>query len=66
MSNETVDVAASGDLAVYRAAYSYRYTGSGSGNIVTENGNWAAAFKRQPDGTMKLAWTMGADLPPQR
>ena len=39
-TNETVDVGASGDLAVYRATYAYTFTDAGTKAVMTEQGNW--------------------------
>ena len=63
-SDETVDVAASGDMAVYRAPYRFTFTNPATGQPATETGNWVAVFTRQPDGRMKLSKDMVLDLPP--
>jgi uncharacterized protein (TIGR02246 family) len=63
VSDETVDAAASGDLAVYRATYRFTYTDPGTHRVTTEVGNWVAIFKRQEDGTMKLATDIVSDMP---
>ncbi len=62
-SNETVDVARSGDLAVYRATYAFTYTDPKTHSPTTERGNWIAAYHPQADGTLKLIWSIGADTP---
>ena len=63
VSNEVVDVAASGDLAVWRASYSYSYTDPVTKQPKTELGNWVVGWKRQADGTMKEAWGVVSDTP---
>lgn len=55
VSDETVDVAASGDLAVYHATYRFTFTNPATKQPATEVGNWVAVFKRQPDGTLKMS-----------
>lgn len=62
-SDETVDVAASGDLAVYRAVYRFTFTNPATGQPAVETGNWVAVFARQADGSMKLSKDMVLDLP---
>ena len=64
LADEKVDVAGSGEFAVYRARYAYRFTDPKTKAVMVERGNWAAAFRRQGDGSMKLVWTMGADAGP--
>jgi ketosteroid isomerase-like protein len=64
LSDETVDVAASGDLAVYRATYRFHFTNPETKTVATETGNWIAGYKAQPDGALKLAWSIGADTGP--
>ena len=52
--DETVDVASSGDLAVYRGTYNE--DNSRAGVLVTHKTNFIAEFKRQDDGTWKIVW----------
>ena len=63
--DETVDVASSGDLAVYRGIYN-EDNGS-AGVVTTHKTNFLAEFKRQSDGSMKIVWysvsNMGAPHP---
>ena len=61
VSDETVDVAASGDLAVHHAAYRFTFTNPATKQPATEAGNWVAVFKRQPDGAMKMSKDIIAD-----
>lgn len=63
VSNEVVDVAASGDLAVYRSTYSYTFTKPGTQEATTETGNFLLGYKKQADGKLKVAWTMLSDTP---
>jgi len=58
--DETVDVASSGDLAVYRG--SYNEDNSGEGMIMTHRTNFIAEFKRQSDGSWKMAWYIVANM----
>jgi len=64
LMDEVVDVAASGDLAVYRATYRFHFTNPETRTVATETGNWIAGYKTQPDGSLKLAWSIGADTGP--
>ncbi len=52
--DETVDVAGSGDLAVYRGTYNE--DNSRNGVLMTHKTNFLAEFKRQSDGSWKIAW----------
>ncbi|HLZ51904.1 MAG TPA: hypothetical protein VKP61_14220 [Candidatus Acidoferrum sp.] len=52
--NETVDVASSGDLAVYRGTYNE--DNSHAGVLMTHKTNFIAEFKRQSDGSWKIVW----------
>jgi ketosteroid isomerase-like protein len=58
VANETVDVAASGEMAVYRSTYVFNGTDSKTKKAFTENGNYLAGFKKQPDGSWKIAWSV--------
>ena len=58
--DETVDVASSGDLAVYRG--SYNEDNSGEGMIMTHRTNFISEFKRQSDGSWKMAWYIVANM----
>ena len=63
--DETVDVARSGDLAVYRGIYDE--DNGNAGVVMTHKTNFIAEFKRQSDGSMKIVWysvsNMGAPHP---
>lgn len=52
--DETVDVANSGDLAVYRGTY--HEDNGHKGVLMTHKTNFIAEFKRQPDESWKIAW----------
>ncbi|MGB7655651.1 MAG: nuclear transport factor 2 family protein [Novosphingobium sp.] len=64
VSDAVVDVAASGDLAVWRATYNYTYTDPATKKAKTEVGNWVVGWKRGADGQMKEAWGVVSDTPP--
>ncbi|MBA3895991.1 MAG: hypothetical protein H0X36_02385 [Sphingomonadaceae bacterium] len=63
VSGETVDVAASGDMAVWRATYAYNFTDLKAKAPATEHGNWLLGYKAQPDGSWKLTWGVVSDTP---
>lgn len=63
VSDETVDVAASGELAVYHATYHFTFTNPANKRPMVEVGNWVAVFTRQPDGSMKMSKDMVLDMP---
>jgi ketosteroid isomerase-like protein len=52
--DETVDVASSGDLAVYRGTYNE--DSSSAGMPMTHKTNFIAEFKRQSGGAWKIVW----------
>lgn len=64
VSDETVDVAASGDLAIYHATYRFSFTNPATKQPFVEVGNWVAIFKRQPDGVMRLSTDIVSNTPP--
>ena len=54
--DETVDVAASGDLAVYRGTY---WQDSTDHNVpMTQKVNFIAGFRKQPDGAWQITWSV--------
>jgi ketosteroid isomerase-like protein len=57
---EHVDVAASGDLAIYRSIYNE--DGSKDGVPMTHKVNFVAEFKRQADGSWKMPWYVVSPL----
>jgi ketosteroid isomerase-like protein len=62
--NETVDVAASGDVAVYRSTY--RESGTRAARPNTHNINFLAGYRRQVDGPWKIAWYIVSPTGPSR
>lgn len=56
--DETVDVAAAGDMAVYRGTY--WQDSSANGRPVTQRVNFVAGFHRDRDGSWKIAWSVVA------
>lgn len=58
--DETVDVASSGDLAVYRGTY--HEDNRIDGVLTTHKTNFIAEFKRQSDGSFKMAWYIVANM----
>ena len=52
--DETVDVASSGDLAVYRGTYNE--DSSSAGAPMTHKTNFTAEFKRHSDGLWRIVW----------
>lgn len=52
--DETVDVAAGADMAIYRGTY---HEDHGGGDVLmTHKTNFLAEFKRQGDGSWKMVW----------
>jgi ketosteroid isomerase-like protein len=64
VSDETVDMAASADLAVYRSTYAYTSTDPKTKKLGVEHGNWLLGYRRQPDGSWKVAWTVISNTSP--
>jgi ketosteroid isomerase-like protein len=52
--DETVDVASSGDLAIYRGTYNE--DNGRAGVLMTHKTNFIAEFKRQSDGSWRIVW----------
>lgn len=52
--DETVDVASSGDLAIYRGTYNE--DSSSAGVPITHKTNFIAEFRRQGDGPWMIVW----------
>ena len=63
VGDEAIEVAASGDLAVWRATYSYTFTDPKTNQPKTEVGNWVVMWKRGSDGAMKETWSVVSDTP---
>jgi ketosteroid isomerase-like protein len=64
LANESVDVAASGDMAVYHSTYVITVTDPKTKKPVTENGNYLAGYKPQADGSWKIEWSVVSDTGP--
>jgi ketosteroid isomerase-like protein len=60
LGNETVDVADSGEMAVYRTSYRFVSTDPKTKADATERGNWLIGYK-QVDGKWKIAWNVVSD-----
>lgn len=58
--SETVDVAGSGDLAVYRGTYNE--DNGRAGRLMTHKTNFIAEFKRQRNGSWKMDWYVVANM----
>jgi ketosteroid isomerase-like protein len=63
VSDETVDVAKSADMAVHRATYAYTVNDPKTGKQATEHGNWILGYKKE-GGAWKIAWNVVSDTPP--
>lgn len=64
VSNEKIDVAASGEMAVYRADYAFTMTDSRTRKRVIERGNWIIGYKTVADGSRKVAWNVVSNTAP--
>lgn len=64
LGDQVIDVAAAGDMAIDRATYDYAYTDPQTHQTKLESGNWVMCFKKQADGTWKLAWSVLSDTGP--
>lgn len=64
VSNETVDVAEAGDLAIYRATYAFTMTSPRTKTPVVESGNWVVALKPNSSGTWQIVWNVVSDTGP--
>ena len=63
VADAAVDVAASGDMAVYRATYVLTFTDPKTKAPATEHGNYLAGYKQQADGSWKMTWSVVSDVP---
>jgi ketosteroid isomerase-like protein len=57
---ESVEMAASGDMAVYRADYVLSRADPNTGRPVAERGNWLMGYKLI-SGTWKIVWSVTSD-----
>ena len=64
VTNETVDVAEAGDLAIYRATYAFTMTDPRTKKPVVEPGNWVVALKPGSGGTWQVIWDVVSDTGP--
>jgi ketosteroid isomerase-like protein len=64
VSNESVDVPASGDMAVYHSTYNVSFTDPKTKKPGTDQGNYLAGYKQQADGTWKIEWVVISNTPP--
>ncbi len=60
--DETVDVPASADMAVYRATYNQDFTDPKAHKVMTAKVNYLAGYKKQADGTWKIEWYVVSDI----
>lgn len=61
ITNDTVDVASAGDMAIYRATYAATGTDPKTKRAFTENGNWIVQYKPQTDGSWKMVLSVVSD-----
>jgi ketosteroid isomerase-like protein len=62
--DEVVDVATSGDMAVYRSTY--EEDSMRDGVPYTHKGNYVAGFRRDPDGKWRVHWSVIAWQSPSK
>lgn len=63
LSDESVDVAAAGDMAIFRSTYAFTFTDPKTRKTGVEHGNWIVGYKAK-DGAMKMAWGVVSDTGP--
>ena len=61
LSDMTVDVPASGDYAVLRAAYRYHHYDPDTNRLIYEKGNYLAGYRPQTDGVWRIEWNVFSD-----
>ena len=64
LADQTVDVPASGDMAVFRSSYVTTLTDPKTKKSVTDKGNYLAGYKQQADGSWKQEWSVVSDVGP--
>jgi ketosteroid isomerase-like protein len=64
MSNPTVDVAPSGDMAVIRSTTVATFTDPKTKKPATTTSNSLAGYKKQADGSWKVEWSVVSDVGP--
>ena len=62
--DESVDVASAGDMAIYRGTYAEDSLRDGV--PFTHKGNYVAGFRRDPDGTWRIHWSVIAWQSPSK
>lgn len=62
-SSDKVDVAASGDLAVSRGAFTLKATDPATKVVATTAGSFVTVYKPQPDGSWKAVWDIATPGP---
>ncbi len=62
--DQAVDVPASGDMAVYRSTYDNTFTDAKTKKPTTLRVNYLAGYKKQADGSWKIAWYVVSDTGP--
>jgi len=63
-ADQTVDVAASGDLAVFHATSVATFTDPKTKKAVTTTSNSLSGYKPQADGSWKVEWSVVSDVGP--
>lgn len=62
-SSDKVDVAASGDLAVSRGAFTLKATNPATKAVNSSTGSFVTVYKPQPDGSWKAIWDIASPGP---
>jgi ketosteroid isomerase-like protein len=63
LANETVDVAASGEMAVFHSTYVFNGTDGKTKKPITEKGNYLVGYNKQTDGSWKIEWSIVSNTP---
>ena len=64
LADQTVDVAASGDMAVFHSTYVATFTDPKTKKAGTDKGNFLAGYKQQADGSWKQEWSVVENTDP--
>jgi len=64
LTDPAVDVAAAGDMAVFRATTTATFTDPKTKKAATTTSNSLAGYKLQPDGSWKVEWSVVSDTGP--
>jgi uncharacterized protein (TIGR02246 family) len=62
-ASDTIDVAASGDMAYARGHFTEKYTDRKTGKVMTDKGSYLTVYKKQPDGSWKIVQDVAAADP---